>query len=140
MTKHIKIYYAMNGALALAVLLAIVGCSKKKEPVAATPPPETAPTAATATTTPAPAAKPFVATDANQAFAEADAALKAKAYDRAAQAMLAAQAQKNLSDQQAQELQRRMTGLQANLANAIAAGDANAKAAADAIRQAHMVR
>lgn len=136
MKKNFKIHCTLTAALALLVF---VGCSKKKDQAVATlPPPDAAPSAST-TTAPSATAKPFAATDANQAFAEADAALKARAYDRAAQALLAAQAQKNISDQQAQELQRRMIGLQANLANAIAAGDANAKAAADVIRQAHMV-
>jgi hypothetical protein len=38
----------------------------------------------------------------NQAFAETDAALKAKAYDKAVQSLLAVQQQKALTAQQAQ--------------------------------------
>ena len=91
----------------------------------------TAPAAAPSATTTPPA-------DTGKFLADCDAALKTGAYDKAAQALLAAQAQKNLTEQQANEARSRMVGLQRGLADAIARGDASAIAAANLIRQAHM--
>lgn len=125
-------------AIALAIITPLVGCSKKVEaPTALATPVETA---AAPVAAPVVRAQVLPSTDANKSFAEADAALKNNAYDKAAQALLAVQMQKNLSEQQAAEANKRMIGLQRGLADAIARGDASAKAAADLIRQAHMVR
>ena len=127
--------------LTITLCLAVVGCGKKSQA-----PSSNASSADTASVTASPAApptavataNPVVVRNVNQSLTEVDAALKAKAYDRAVQALLAVQ-QQALSEQQAQEAANRMRGLQANLAAAVAAGDANAKAAAERLRQAHMV-
>jgi uncharacterized lipoprotein YajG len=124
-----------TAAFTFAAVYCLTGCSKKESQTAVPPPAATA--ATPVANTPAPVIK--ASTDAKQSFAEADAALKQKAYDTAAQAILAAQMQKNLTDQQAQEARNRMIGLQQSLAAAVAAGDQRAIAAANMIRQAHMV-
>src|ERR1017187_8167115 len=69
--------------LALAVVALAAGCGKKEKAVAVTPAPDA--TAATAPAAVPGAAQPaaVVITDVNQAFAETDAALKAKAYEKA---------------------------------------------------------
>ena len=119
--------------------LAVVGCGKKPltPSTNASPADTTSATASTPST--AAAVNPVVMQNMNQSFSEVDAALKAKAYDKAVQTLLAVQQQQALSEQQAQEVVNRMRGLQANLAAAVAAGDPNAKTAAERLRQAHMV-
>ena len=126
--------------LILALVFSLAGCSKKVE----APPPVAAPAAETPApapkaATPAASSAIMPSADINKSFADADAAMKMKAYDQAAKALLAAQMQKNITDQQAAEARSRMVGLQRGLAQAIANGDASAKAAADLIRQAHTV-
>ena len=123
--------------IAIATLVAMSGCSKKEKTTTAplTPPVEPA----TATPAIPTTANSSVPVDPSKLFADADAALKANAYDRAAQALIAAQAQKTLTEQQAIEAQNRMIGLQRSLADGVARGDASAIAAANIIRQAHMV-
>lgn len=125
--------------LVLAVVAIAAGCGKKTEkPAAVAPTPD-----ATAATQPAPAATPnaalpaVVVTDANQGLAETDAALKAKAYEKAVATLLAVQEQKTLTAQQAQEAANKMRALQGNLAAAVAAGDPNAIAAVRMLRQNH---
>ncbi|MEY4916516.1 MAG: hypothetical protein RL616_429 [Verrucomicrobiota bacterium] len=123
----------------LVVCLAFVGCSKKETPAPAPAAPVVeAPAAPVAN----PAAIPNSPTpmDVRQAFAEADAAMKAKAYERAVQAMLAVQKQKQLTESEAQQARLRMISLQSSLATAVANGDPAAKAAADRLRRASMVR
>lgn len=124
-------------SLVLAALFAVAGCSKKPAPpVVTAPPAEAVPVATAVAANPLPAA---AAADPVKLFADADAAAKAGAYDKAAQALIAAQSQKNLTEQQAAAAQQRMVSLQRGLADAISRGDASAKAAADLIRQAHTV-
>lgn len=132
---------------ALLVLLGcavVVGCAKSIDKPAVTsgsvdsittavPSPVTAPAAAPTPTISAPA-------DVKQAFVEADAALKTKSYQRAAQYLLAVQNQKQLTDQQAEEARRRMVGLQSSLADGIANGDPNAIAAAAMLRRSATVQ
>lgn len=133
------IYYAKKTIFILAVIAAATGCGKKQEkPAASTPPPDMATAAVPAPASSAGAA-PMVVQNVNQSFTEVDAALKAKSYDRAVQTLLAVQRQQALSAEQAQEARNRMLGLQANLAAAVAAGDPDAKAAAERLRQSHMV-
>ncbi|MBW8863894.1 MAG: hypothetical protein JF609_03035 [Verrucomicrobia bacterium] len=128
---------------ALIAAAAITGCSKKAEPPAAVVAPAADTTPATA---PAPAAparatatSPIApSTDLKKSYAEMDAALKAKAYEKAVQAMLAVQQQRQLTEQQAAEARAQMVGLQQNLAAAIASGDPNARAAADLLRRSAM--
>jgi hypothetical protein len=134
------------GKTAMLVFIAAVtvtGCSKKAE-ISTAPAPDAG--AATAAATPAPAPAPAahatavpVLTDIKQSLAEVDAALKAKAYEKAVQNLLAVQQQKQLTEEQAQQAHSEMVGLQQNLAAAIAAGDPNAKAAAELLRRSAMV-
>ena len=126
-------------ALVLAVVAIAVGCGKKTEKSAVvTPSPD-----ATAAAQPAPGATPnaaqpeVVVTDANQGLAETDAALKAKAYEKAVATLLAVQQQKTLTAQQAMEAQNKMRSMQADLAAAVAAGDPSAIAAVKMLRQNH---
>jgi hypothetical protein len=130
-TKHI--------ILMATVFLAVVGCGKKSLTPSTNASPADTTSATASTPSPAAAVNLVVVQNVNQSFSEVDAALKAKAYDKAVQTLLAVQQQRALSEQQAQEVVNRMRGLQANLAAAVAAGDPNAKAAADRLRQAHMV-
>ncbi len=71
---------------------------------------------------------------------EVEVALKTHDYDKATDALLALQTQKGLSEQQAAAVQSQMQKLQSNLADAIANGDAKAKAAADKLRRASLAR
>jgi uncharacterized lipoprotein YajG len=122
----------------LAMIAALAGCGKKPQTQTAITPPADAPVAATPTPAPTASATPPVVQNVNQSFTEVDAALKAKSYDKAVVTLLAVQRQQALSAEQAEEALNRMRGLQANLAAAVAAGDPNAKAAADRLRQAHL--
>ncbi|HEY1718044.1 MAG TPA: hypothetical protein VGH42_07085 [Verrucomicrobiae bacterium] len=133
--------------LVLIVSATVAGCSKKEEkPVAAATPADsetnvpvaaTAPAAPAAASIPAPADIP-VSTDVNQSIDEVDAALKANAYEKAAQTLLAMQKQSQLTDQQAQKAHSQMVSLQRSLANAIVNGDPNAKAAAELLRRSSL--
>jgi len=71
--------------------------------------------------------------DAKQAMSDADAAMRQREYEKAVRTMLAIQ-QANLNAQQAALARQQMVNLQRSLANAIANGDPNAKAAADILR------
>jgi len=127
--------------LVLIVTVTIAGCSKKEvKPVAVVPPVDPSAAAPATPVSAAPVASIPVSTDIQKSFAEADAALNAKAYEKAAQNLLAVQRQAQLTEQQAQEAQRRMIGLQQNLAAAIANGDPNAMAAAELLRRSSMVK
>jgi predicted small lipoprotein YifL len=128
---------ANAAVLAMAVAVSLTGCKKKAPPVAdnTTPPPD-------ATATPqAPAAAPAVQPSGNvqQSYSDMDAALRQKAYDKAVQDMLAVQkASQTLSDQELAQAHTRMVGLQKSVAAGVAAGDPNAIAAANLLRQAAM--
>ena len=115
--------------LVVIASVAITGCSKKANTTVAAP---SADSGTTAPATPANVSAPVVV---QQSFAEVDAALKQNDYQKAAQTLLAVQEQKQLTDKQAQEARNRMVGLQKGLAQAIADGDANAKAAGEILRQ-----
>ena len=123
------------GTLAVSVFTC---CAKKEEPPA--PPVAAQPEAVSpAAAAPAPnpgAAQVNVPSTPNPAAAlsAADAALKAREYEQAVQAMLTIQ-QAQLTEQQAQAARNQMTRLQNDLAAAVARGDAKAKAAADLLRR-----
>jgi len=128
----------------LSILIAasaITGCSKKAEQPAAAVTPSADTTTAPAPAPTAPTARAAaipVSTDVKKSFAEMDAALRVKAYEKAVQTMLAVQQQRNLTEQQAAEAHAQMVGLQQNLAAAVASGDPSAKAAADMLRRSAM--
>ncbi len=81
---------------------------------------------------------PVNAPDLSKASAAVDAALKAREYDQAAQTLLLLQRQKDLTDQQAQEVHGRMLRLQADLVGAIERGDPKARAAAEMLRRSSL--
>jgi len=122
-------------ALAALAVVVFAGCSKKAEPAPAAVPPEAgnaAPAAAeTAHARPVSISSP---TDTSAALSAANAALKSREYEQAARNLLAVQAQKNLSDQQAAAAKEQMNQLQRSLAGAVASGDPKAKAAAELLR------
>lgn len=129
--------------LLLITLAVVTNCSKKAaKPTVAAPAMEleTNNPAAAATTTAAPPSVIPASTDINQSFADADAAIRAKEYEKAVQNLLAVQNQRQLTEQQSLEARNRMVGLQRNLAAAIADGDPNAKAAAELLRRSAMVK
>lgn len=128
--------------LALLVAVTAAGCSKKEVKPAVVPPADASADAPAAATPPpaTPAASIPASTDVQRSFAEADAALNAGAYEKAAQNLLAVQRQAQLTEQQAQAARNRMVGLQQSLAAAIASGDPNAKAAAELLRSSSMVK
>jgi hypothetical protein len=128
--------------IALALLVTLAGCSKKEEkpPEAAAadtstiPAPPVQDTAVAQENTPAPVAINTVNTaDTKAAMDAAAATLKAKQYEETAKLLLAIQAQQ-LNEKQAAAYRAQMLQFQGSLANAIANGDASAKAAADALR------
>jgi len=125
--------------LVLAVVAIAAGCGKKTEkPTAVAPTPDaTAAAQPVPATTPGAAQPAVVVTDVNQGLAETDAALKAKAYEKAVATLLAVQQQKALTAQQAMAAQNKMRSMQADLAAAVAAGDPNAIAAVKMLRQNH---
>ena len=126
------------GAVAVAIVL-LASCSKKEEappPVAGPEPAAASPAAPIAPSAGANQGQVNTASTANPsaALSEADAALKAREYERAVQAMLLVQ-QANLNEQQAAAARNQMTRLQNDLATAVARGDPRAKAAADLLRR-----
>ena len=129
-----KIFHTVQrGVLGLVLLGLVAGCHKKEDTSAgAGAPAETTGSNTTAGTV----ASNDQNLDASQLFAAEDAALKARAYDRAVQALLDVQHQAQLTAQQQEQARARMLSLQANLANAAASGDANAIAAGQMLRAA----
>jgi hypothetical protein len=131
----------------LLVTVLLVGCSKHKDessaPSAPTPVASTASapdSGAAAASDPAAQPPPGPVLDSSQmtgdpktAMAEADAAARQQDYEKAAKLLMAIQ-QAQLNQQQAAVAQQQMIAFQRNLANAVASGDPNAKAAADILR------
>lgn len=120
-----KITTLSLGIILVVLLVSFIsfGCTKKQN-VVTTPLPD-----------PASSAVGSPSTDVKQSLADVDAALKAKAYVKAVQTMLAIRQQAQLTDQEAQEAHNRMVEIQSSLASSIANGDPNAKAAAEILRQ-----
>jgi Skp family chaperone for outer membrane proteins len=125
-------------SLTLLVVAVVVGCSKKEATTPNTAVNTTADVPATAATAAAAPTAAAVA-DAQRMFAEADAALKAREYQKAVEAMLKAQ-QQRLTDQQSAQSRNRMIELQSALAGAAAGGDPNAKAAIQRLRESATYR
>jgi hypothetical protein len=119
----------------LIVSVAIVGCSKKEEKPSAAASSDTNVSVVSATLAPG---ADNVSTDVKQSLAQVDSSLNANDYTKAVQTLLAVQNQKQLTDQQTQEAQTKMKGVQRILATAIAAGDPNAKAAGELLRSSAM--
>jgi hypothetical protein len=127
-------------------MLSSTSCSKKAEQAANPAPSQPAAAAPAADAQPADASAqqptgPVLDTsqmvgDAKAAMADADAALRQREYEKAVRTMLAIQ-QARLDAQQAALARQQMINLQRNLANAVANGDPNAKAAADILRASH---
>src|SRR5438067_847342 len=126
--------------LAIAAAAVVVSGCKKPEAAQATATPENNPANASTTPapTPAPAAElaapvqqqPVAVVDPSSGLSQANQALKAKDYDKAAATLLAIQ-QQQLNDQQAAAVHQQMVKLQSALVSAISSGDPNAKAAGD---------
>jgi hypothetical protein len=93
------------------------------------------PPAATATTAPAPVTAPPQQVDPR--IAEAQAAMKAQEYERAAAALVQLQ-QLQLSEQQAAAARAVMNSFQAQVAAGVASGDPKVKAAAEMLRNSAM--
>jgi hypothetical protein len=134
--NHMKTIVLCSLALTLAT-----GC-KKAQPTETAPAPENASTPAANPNSPqpqnqaqsqAPAAPPV---DTTKAFADVNAAVKAKDYQKAADTLIAVQRQTALTDQQAAAVRAQMVQLQGSVAAGLANGDPNAKAAADRLRAA----
>lgn len=140
---------ASGSVLILAVALPF-GCSKKAgdtpTPTAGSQPasaanPAPAQDAQSADATPQAPSGPVLDTsqlqgDAKQAMADADAAIRQREYEKAARTLMAIQ-QAQLNAQQAAAARQQMISFQRTLANAVASGDPNAKAAADLLRASH---
>lgn len=123
-------FFRISSVLPLAVTL-ITGCGDKKAADQSTPPKvEAVPSS--------PSAVSFQTVAPAVALTEVETALKTHDYDKATDALLALQAQKGLSDQQAAAVQSQMRRLQSDLADAMAHGDARAKAVADKLRRASL--
>jgi hypothetical protein len=143
--KGFRLLCQSKGQAACLLLVALfVGCSKHKDESSTAP--STTPVASTASapdSAAAPATDPAsqapvldssqMTGDPKAALADADAAIRQKEYEKAAKLMLAIQ-QAQMDRQQAALAHQQMVAFQRNLANAIASGDPNAKAAADILR------
>jgi hypothetical protein len=121
--------------LVLIVSVTLIGCSKKEEKPSAAASSDTNISLVTATLAPR---ADDVSTDIKQSLAEVDTSLNANDYAKAVQTLLVVQNQRQLTDQQAQEVRTKMTGVQRILASAIAAGNPNAKAAGELLRSSAM--
>jgi hypothetical protein len=117
-----------------------IGCSKKKEEQFPATPPSAMPSTPAAVTANAPGAGPAAnqspTVDGQKAYADAEAAMKARDYQKAVEAALALQQQKQLTDAQAAAARNQMVRLQQQVAVGVASGDPKAKAAADRLRAA----
>jgi len=140
MSKRQTIFLLQTVTLASLAVFSLAACSKTNDQAATSRPPASADIPVVATTTPnAPPAMTIVpSTDIRKSLAAVDTAMKNRAYVIAVQEMLAVQQQKQMTDQEAQEAHNRMVGLQSSLATSIANGDANARAAAELLRQSVM--
>lgn len=125
----------------LVILLgfAVAGCSKKEQPPAATAPTQAqTPQAASSAQGTAPAAQPAQPTYAtvDAGIAQARAAMRAKEYDRAANALSNLRTTGvPMTGQQLMSLNKAQADLQNQLGAAAAAGDPKAKAAYEMLRQ-----
>ena len=127
-----KLSASLQLACVLAIAALFTGCKKQAESQSPPPP---APDAAQPAAPAQPAAAPAVQNVAPDAkLTEAQTAMKAHDYEKAVDALLAVQRQRQLSEQQAALYQSQMRALQRDLAGALARGDPAAKAAADKLR------
>ena len=119
----------------------VTGCGKNKPedfPASnASGTPATPATPATSATSgsSAAAAPKQASADNQKTYADAEAAMKARDYEKAVEAALVLQQQK-LTEAQAQAAHNQMMRLQQQIAGAALSGDPKAKAAADRLRQA----
>ena len=141
---HDSIMRYISSIVIVFSLALMMGCKKKEQAVAAPPAPEQpvanaqpAPDQASGAAAAAPVEPITTApADTGQALTAAESARKTKDYEKAAATLLQIQ-QRRLSDQQAAAAAAQMQQLQRDLVNGVASGDANAKAAADLLRQAN---
>lgn len=118
----------------------LIGCGK---PAADVPTPPAVTESAPVTSTPPPQVDPNIQAQSAWADArlkEAQAAQQSRDYEKAAQALVALQQQKQLSEAQASAYANQMRQFQRDLAGAVASGDPRAKAAADQLRRASIAR
>ena len=123
--------------IALSVVIIWAGCSKKDSANSAPSGTDSAanqPAPSPTPNGPAPAANNPVS---SPALAEAQAAMKAKDYEKAASVMVNLQRQP-LTPEQAQVVRGQMVQFQRDLAAGVASGDPKAKAAAELLRQSAM--
>lgn len=127
------------GTVLVAILAA--GCGKKGEPAGAASPPDSHASATASPTTPqgVPAAAGAPSSAADARLSESEAAVKARQYDQAVEALAALQ-QQRLTEQQAAVVAAQMRQLQSDLAAGVANGDPRAKAAADRLRRSAKAR
>ena len=118
------------------VVLWLAGCSKAKTESAPAPPPPVSTAPATSPAPPPVAAAPAIAPDTG--LSQAQAALKARDYETAADTLLALQQSRRLTEAQAAATADQMRQLQSALVGAIARGDPKAQAAAEKLRRASM--
>ena len=115
------------------------GCGKKATETAATADTNAAPAAiATAAPAPAPAPAPTAVSPGQASYEAAQAAVKQKDYDHAAEIMLALQQQMRQAktSDEANAIANQMRNFQQQLMSAAAAGDPKAMAAVQRLRQA----
>jgi|GEM_PF-2663747 len=134
MTKRLGKLFQVNTLLVLALS---AGCGKK---AAQAPAPETpAATAEAVPAAPAGTPAPVQPAPGNASLADAQAAMKAGDFNRAATVLTTLQSPAaRLTPEQAAAVQKQMQALQASLVGAAASGDPNAKAAIQRLRQASM--
>jgi hypothetical protein len=121
------------GVVMTAVLLAASGCSKKQEPAVTqnAPVPQTPGSPQTPTAQP-----PENNMPADARLAEAQAAMKAKDYERAINTLaIPRQPAAPMTAQQMMDIHNAQISMQNQIAEAAAAGDPKAKAAYEALRQ-----
>ena len=129
--KVIQLPSALHWLCLLALALSFTACSKKAESPPVPPPTTDAPSQAAPAQPAAPVAQSAVP---DAKLTEAQAAMKTRDYEKAVDALMAVQRQRQLSEQQAALYHAQMQALQRDLAGAVARGDPAAKAAADKLR------
>jgi hypothetical protein len=128
-------------AIMVLITALVNGCGKKEPETVPAPAGETSTTVATQPASQPQAGAPAASTQAsvNSRLTDAQAAMKAKDYERAVATLLAVQNQRQpLSVEQAQAVRNQMVQLQQNVAAGVASGDPKAKAAAEMLRQSTM--
>ena len=138
-----RTFRLVSAATAVLAITLMAGCGKKDSATTTVPNSGPAPEAAAApqpaAPVPANAPAPVRTANPNTSLADAQAAMQARDYEKAAAALLSVQNQRQpLTPEQGLAVRNQMIQLQQSLGSAVARGDPKAKAAAALLRQSSM--